>query len=99
LAWSRRLFLGSHPQRGLDFAIETSSHKQISIEKPAVVGAVIDLGLCLDLTTLGAIEMVKTAYLSLKTTFATAGKDLPKNASDRLLRRLDCAVIQHLHTI
>jgi hypothetical protein len=92
-------FWEANPQRGLDFAVESSRRKASSIKKPAVVGAVVDLGLCLDMTTLGAIEMVKAAYESLKETFRAADKELPKNGSDLLLRRLDCAVVQRLHTV
>ena len=92
-------FWEANPQRGLDFAIEASSRKKSSIKTPAVVGAIIDLGLCLDMTTLGAIEMVKVAYVSLKETFEKAGQELPKNGTDLLLRQLDCAVVQRLHSI
>ena len=92
-------FWEANPQRGLDFAIEVSSRKKSSIKIPAVVGAIVDLGLCLDMTTLGAIEMVKAAYDSLKETFEKAGKELPRNGTDLLLRQLDCAVVQRLHSI
>lgn len=51
------------------------------------------------MTTLGAIAMVKVAYDSLKDTFEAAGAALPKNGSDLLLRRLDCAVVRRLHSI
>ena len=92
-------FWEANPQRGLDFAIEVAARKNTLIGRPAVVGAVIDLGLCLDLTTRGAIQMVSEAYKSLKETFDAAGKRLPENRPSLLLRRLDCAVIQHLHLI
>lgn len=92
-------FWEANPQRGLDFAIEASARKKSSIRNPTVVGAVIDLGLCLDMTTLGVIDMVKVAYDSLKGTLEAAGKDLPKNGDDLLLRRLDCAVVRRLHSI
>ena len=51
------------------------------------------------MTTLGAVDMLKVAYDSLKDTFEAAGKDLPKNGPDLLLRRLDCAVVRRLHSI
>ncbi len=92
-------FWEANPQRGLDFAIEASARKKSSIRNPTVVGAVIDLGLCLDMTTLGAIDMLKFAYDSLKGTLEAAEQDLPKNGSDLLLRRLDCAVVRRLHSI
>jgi len=92
-------FWEANPQRGLDFAIEASSRRGTSIKKPTVVGSIIDLGLCLDMTTLGAIEMVKVAYRSLKETMEKAGNELPRNGRDLLLRRLDCAVVRRLHSI
>lgn len=90
-------FWEANPQRGLDFAIEASGRKNSSIETPAVVGAVIDLGLCLDMTTLAAIERVEVAYESLRQSADMIGGDLPANSKDLLLRRLDCAVITRLH--
>lgn len=92
-------FWEANPQRGLDFAIEASARRTSSIKRPAVVGAIIELGLCLDMTTLKAIEMIKIAYESLKGTFDTAGTSLPKNGRDLLLRRSDCAVVRRLHSI
>jgi hypothetical protein len=61
-------FWEANPQRGLDFAIESMKWKGSRVKKPAVVGAVVDLGDCLDLMTLVAIDMVGTAYESLAAT-------------------------------
>ena len=91
-------FWEANPQRGLDFAVEKSVRRNSSIKVPAVVGAVIDLGECLDLMSLAAIEMVRTAYGSLAATMKKAGQPLPTNR-DKMRRRLDCAVIEHLHAI
>lgn len=66
---------------------------------PFVLGAVIDLGNCLDLTDSDNLDLLKMAYDDMK----TAGVDLPQNRSiqfgtkDRTLRFLNCAVIRHLH--
>lgn len=92
-------FWEANPQRGIDFAIEASSRKGSAIRTPAVIGAIIDLGLCLDMTTLGAISMISDAYDSLKETFEKVGTGLPRNGTDLLLRRLDCAVVTRLHSI
>ncbi len=91
-------FWEANPQRGLDFAVEAMARKGSSIKTPAVVGAIIDLGECLDLMTLVGIDMVRIAYDSLAATLNEAGQALPTNR-DRLRRQLDCAVIQHLHAI
>ena len=64
-----------------------------------MIGAIIDLGLCLDLTTSSSLEWVKIAYGSLVEVTEAAGLGLPENSSDELRRNLDCAVIRRLHTI
>lgn len=92
-------FWEANPQRGLDFAAELAARKPSSIEKPALVGAIIDLGLCLDMTTMSSIKIVKAAYESLKETVNTTGGTMPTNRPDLLLRRLDCAVIRRAHSI
>jgi hypothetical protein len=76
------------------------------IKKPAVVGAIIDLRNCLNLTTQEGALLVSAAYKSYKLLRASGGQPLPQNAdpkgkggTDRLLRRLDNAVIEHAHTI
>lgn len=70
----------------------------------AVIGAVIDLGHCLDLANRENLELVRLAYKAFKTEQKLAGLSLPQNRKapgqpdkDRLLRYLDCAVINHLH--
>lgn len=71
---------------------------------PAVIGAAIDLGNCLDLLSRSDQDVVGLAYESLAAFYAKAGRPLPRNENsplggdeDRRLRRLDCAVIRHLH--
>ncbi len=51
------------------------------------------------MTTTAAILRMKEAYASLRDTFEAAGEALPTNGRSLLLRRLDCAVVQRLHTI
>ncbi len=68
----------------------------------AVVGAVIDLGYCLNLTDSGSSEMLKTGYDILKLRCDACERTIPKNreskkTKDILLRDLDCAVIQQIH--
>jgi len=92
-------FWESNPLRGLDFARESSARGHSKIRQPAVIGAVIDLGLCLDLTTSGGIEWARIAYKSLEEVVRTAGMKMPQNSSDGLRRNLDCAVFTHLHRI
>jgi hypothetical protein len=69
------------------------------IREPFVVGAVIDLGRCLDLTTTFGVAAVQRGYASLKRSHEEADTAMPRNTADRLRRRLDCAVIQRVHAI
>ncbi len=92
-------FWESNPGRALEFARETQRRKALELGKPFVVGAVIDLGLCLDLTTAGGMEWVKTAHDRLVKRTKKAGWELPKNSVDGLRRNLDCAVLKYLHEI
>lgn len=70
-------------------------------EHAAVIGAVLDLGYCLNLTDSAGAETLRMGYEILKLRFAQAGLPLPKNRTskgrDILLRDLDCAVIQQIH--
>ena len=74
------------------------------LTRPAVIGAVIDLGNCLDLTTRANLALLRISYEGLALAFETAGKSLPVNRDapsrppgNQLLRELDNAVIQHVH--
>ncbi len=72
------------------------------VEKPAVLGAVIDLGYCLNLLDSNFIKLVKNEYHVLRIESSMRHIDLPINRNvgsnnDLLLRNLDCAVIEHLH--
>ncbi|MDT8351238.1 hypothetical protein [Roseomonas mucosa] len=74
--------------------------------KPFVVGAIIDLGNCLDLPVRENLDLLKMAYDGLAASHAKSEQVLPSNknnkgdlAQDKLLRFLDCAVIRRLHWI
>jgi hypothetical protein len=92
-------FWEANPGRGLDFAQEAARRKPSRIKEPFVIGAVLELGLCLDLTTAAGIEWVRVAYDSLAKSAAAGGVQLPTNSADGLRRNLDCAVLRRLHSI
>lgn len=93
-------FWEANPLRGLEYAGELRKRKRESkIKIPAVIGAIIDLGNCLDLTTTTGIQQVKDAYKFLVEVFETADKRPPENSKDLMRRNLDCAVIEYLHQI
>lgn len=77
-------------------------HPEREPKKPAVIGAVISLGHCLDLTDYGSAEILKMGYQTLEYELSLIGQVMPVNRSvqgndDLLLRELDCAVIQRIH--
>lgn len=92
-------FWEANPERGLEFARTASRRTGARIEDPAVIGAVIDLGACLDLTTSEGNAQVRTAYPVLCAMAAADGNPLPVNNTDGLRRNLDCAVVNTLHRI
>jgi hypothetical protein len=92
-------FWESNPQRGLEFARESAGRKAAAPEDAFMVGAIIELGLCCDLTTATGIEWVGLAYGGLAQRALVVGRDLPANSPDGLRRNLDCAVIRWLHKV
>lgn len=95
-------FWENNPDRALHFAQEQSKRKDSSITTPAVLGAVLDLGYCLDLMDMANISLVKKSYNSLKEAFEKSDEKLPENKNpskdgDLLFRNLDCAVINALN--
>ena len=92
-------FWENDPARGLEWA--ASGKKNGKIKRPDVVGAIIDLGLCLDLTTQTGLEEVQLAYAAYQKSMLEAKQVLAQNSMgvDRVLRELDCAVIEVLHQL
>lgn len=95
-------FWESDPRRALEYARWRAGRAEL--QNPAVVGAIIDLRQCLDLTNRQDLELVQVAYEEYVKEQKLAGLALPQNRSKRsdptgdlLLRYLDCAVINHLH--
>ncbi len=92
-------FWENNPQRALDFAHEAMKRAGSKIREPFVVGAVVDLGACLDLTTATSIALVRIAYESLRSDFEMAGEPLPANSKDGLRRKLDCLVLNRVRLL
>jgi hypothetical protein len=91
-------FWEQNPFRALEYAIESSQRKQfnnIPIKTPFVIGALIDLGNCLNLTESSSIKVLISAYKILKETQEEAGRELPVNRKNN--RALDCDVIEYIH--
>ena len=97
-------FWENNEARALQWATELSKRKGSSIKKPAVVGAIIDLGYCFDLTDSAYLKELKKTYDTAFEISRLSGNPLPENisigkSSDLLLRKLDCFVIEMTHKI
>ncbi len=96
----------NNPGRALDYAKflkKNPNRSKSRISQPAVVGAVIDPGSCLNLLEANSIRLVKDSYHNLSKLHKQTGTSLPVNrqiagSHDFPLRPLDCAVIEWLHT-
>lgn len=62
-------FWENDPQRGLEWATDGNAKKKI--QEPDIVGAVLDLGYCLDLTTRIGLDEVNAAYMLLKESYGS----------------------------
>jgi len=96
-------FWENNPRRGLLWAeLKMRAGKLI---EPSVIGAVIDLGKCLDLLYSGNIEILKHCYNLFRSESEELDKPIPTNVNhpsssgrDKELRYLDCAVIEYTHS-
>ncbi len=91
-------------ENNLDRALEWAKEKEKvgKIAKAAVIGVVYELGTCLDLTDSSCIKVLEEAYKSYMADVKATGKTIPTNKDvprdenhDKLLRKLDCAVIDY----
>ncbi len=84
-------------------AMQWAKNNRNSSGDPYVIGAIVNLGNCLDLVSSDELEKLKGAYKSLELLFKKAEKELPVNSKEKdetkILRRLDCAVVNHYHDI
>lgn len=87
--------------RALEWARELKKRGKIS--NPAVVGAIIDMGNCLDLTQRESVDLLRVGYNLLMLRSRLSGIKVPENHTvnrfgDILERDLDCAVIEQIHS-
>lgn len=79
-------------------------HNRKCIKEPFVIGAVIDLRRCLNLLQIESLLELKTAHQFFKDLYVDAGyASFPENKSlngkEKLVRNLDCAVIEMVHVL
>jgi hypothetical protein len=95
-------FWEHNAQRAYEYAVELASrprNRRQRIKRPSVVGAVVDLGFCLNLLDSRYLRMLRDAFEKLAGISTANGLPLPRNTGggDLLNRKLDCAVMRTLH--
>ncbi len=91
-------FWEQNPYRSTEYAEESAAKKQFNkkpIRNPFVLGAIIDLGNCFNLTESASLKILSESYQGLQQLMKESGKKMPVNNGNN--RALDCAVIEFLH--
>lgn len=87
-------------ENSLSRAIDWANSK-FEVGNAYVIGAVLDMGYCLNLMDYGSAKILQTGYEILRADSDNTGAELPRNrgkkGKDVLLRDLDCAVVQRVH--
>jgi hypothetical protein len=93
-------FWQNSKERAFEYAKESMNRSGSNIKVPAVVGAILDLGNCLDLLDYEHLQEVKRAYnfYAESNNFLKA-KNVMLNSGITMLRYLDKAVMQMVHTL
>ncbi|MDB6135870.1 MAG: hypothetical protein JWM59_4113 [Verrucomicrobiales bacterium] len=93
-------FWEDSPARAMRWAQDAARRENSRVKTPAVLGAVLDLKSCLNLTDPESIGLVQLAHTDFMILCAKDKVKLPQNKGVHLgARYLDCAVMQHLHTL
>lgn len=98
-------FWENNPGRALEYArflAKNPNRGKGIIKKAGVIGAIIDLGFCLNLLESNSLRIVKHGYEILRAIHKQRQEPLPENlpageGKDPLIRKLDCAVIETIH--
>ncbi len=86
--------------RALRWAETEAQRHGTKIKTPAVLGAVIQLGHCLNLTETESLSLVKGAHEFYTSACASTGSPAATNRGPELRARfLDCAVVETLHQL
>jgi len=90
-------FWENNLERAYQWADERA--KRGDYDKPSVIGAIIDLGHCMNLTDNAYVPFLDFGFKAVKARAKSESKEIPKNkgGNDSLMRFLDCAVIQQIH--
>jgi len=68
-----------------------------NFDKPAVVGAMIRLGNCLDLLDPENVQLLKGLHAAMMKKWQQTGAVIPQNGNQH--KNLDCAILNHFYTL
>ena len=95
-------FWENNHERALQWAEEKKARGRI--KSPAVIGATLFLGHCCDFLDAKYLRLLKTYFDAMVIANVAMGEKLPQNKDlphdkhkDKILRELDCAVIEYMH--
>lgn len=96
-------FWQNNYERALEFVTHPPDGRKII--RPSVLGAVISLDYCLDLLDTSYIRRLRSTFQMMEEITILRGDSLPRNRNkynadnfmDKVIRELDCQVIEHLH--
>ena len=92
-------------ERARQYAQQDSERSDSKIKEPFVLGAILELGDCLDLLNQKYNDFLKYAHSQLKDALSEQGQPLPINRNigkddfDFKARELDCSVIRYACTL
>jgi hypothetical protein len=93
-------FWEDSPARALHWARDEAKRKTGKVKTPAVLGAIIDLGNCLNLIDAEHLHLVKSAYEAyLELCKISGGKPLQNKGHDLRARYLDKVIFETLHLL
>lgn len=95
-------FWENNIERALQWARDKA--KRGEIKKPAVIGAIISLDYCLDFLDSRFIDMIGAYHELMADNYEEINQKMPENKDsrhdihkDKILRELDCSVIEFMH--
>ena len=91
-------FWEQDPMRAFHYATDVAEARQYNkrkIKTPFVLGAIIELGNCLNLVESESLAILDAAYKGMNKLATESGIELPKNNGPK--RQLDCAVLKYVH--
>jgi hypothetical protein len=84
------------PRRALEFAYEMAALNRNDVKNPAVIGAYINLGDCLDFLDTADTQLISKFHQLFRQQFVGLKNDKLRSDGTKLFHRLDCFVINSL---